>query len=761
MRQLQARALGGEIDHRPDLTPSAGQRDVQLQAAVQRALALPAGKRLAAPERGVLQDLQAVAEAAAHLAVDLEHRHALAAVELHLRLDVLQATVQHAGRRGAHAHAAVLDEHLALQLAQRRPVRLVGQLGIMHLEVQPQCPRLRRRALVQRALVDEHPLLDLAAPDRRLQPCGQLRTEARRTGRQVAFGVACQALMQTDLQVHVVLGGRVAAQADQHVAGQLALLAGQAHQRAGQGEGVVVETPVQPRPRRAVAPRRGEQGVEMEHEVVGIQAQLAALQTAAEAAADVGQRRYAVPGTDPDLVQAQVVLDLGQSRVTRANFCIQVAQAAMRRQAGKNLRSLRRQGRQGAGQRGQRRQIEALGLHTPIRLLARVLAQLQLAGIEALLSEAAGQLLDQQAPALRLALEVGGQGQIGELGRRLRRVRQGQAGGMQAGHRPLRLAAGPVQPDFATGLQAGQLPVGRQTLRQPGCPVALRQAEIQLRAGLTPRLGLQTSLQLPAQRLAIGQQQAAVEALFSAAIVEGQTKVVEGEHLARAGFEAQPAVLHQHLARRQQQAEQPRRIERWRRRIGGAQALEAPATVGLFVQAELQALQLQAGNAQAARTQAGEHVRDQTQLVQMQRLAVQLQLHVAQQQQRRQALPAPLQRADAQGLAKRGTGPTFQLAAILGHQRHQRAPQADVQRRQQQNRRRQDEQAVQQPGKQATGGRHVRPRPQSSTTSYCSWEYSLSTWKRIGRPMKASRSATLPDSSSSRRPTTLSLASTR
>ncbi|MNN14127.1 hypothetical protein D3C81_1271810 [compost metagenome] len=268
--------------------------------------------------------------------------------------------------------------------------------------------------------------------------------------------------MQADLQVHVVLGRRIAAQADQHVAGQLALLAGQAHQRAGQGERLGIQPPVQPRPRRAVAPRLGEQGGQVQHEVIGIQAQFAALEVAAETAADVVQRRHRMPGADADPVQTQVVLDLRQPLAARADLGIQVAQPAMGRQSGENFRRRRRQWRQGAGQCGQRRQVQTPGLQAPPGLLTGVIAQLQLAGVEALAAEVAGHLLHQQAPALRFAIEIAGQRQVGERGPRARSAGQRQLRRMQARHGPLRAAGGPVQPDLAAGLQAFELPAPGQ-----------------------------------------------------------------------------------------------------------------------------------------------------------------------------------------------------------------------------------------------------------------------------------------------------------
>lgn len=131
-------------------------------------------------------------------------------------------------------------------------------------------------------------------------------------------------------------------------------------------------------------------------------------------------------------------------------------------------------------------------------------------------------------------------------------------------------------------------------------------------------------------------------------------------------------------------------------------------------------------------------------------------------QHRGKALPATFEATDPHRYTQLRRGTIFQFEPIFSHQRHQLSAQADIQRSQHQQGGTKTQAPAQQRRKQARQGVHLdSPRAQSSTTSYCSWEYMVSTWNLMVRPIKASRSATLPDSSSSRRSTTFWLASTR
>jgi hypothetical protein len=82
------------------------------------------------------------------------------------------------------AHAAVLDEHVATDLADVRPARLERQLGVMHLEEQADAAIGIFGTVVQRALVLEETLIDRAFENRRAQPFVECR--AQTSGRYLA-----------------------------------------------------------------------------------------------------------------------------------------------------------------------------------------------------------------------------------------------------------------------------------------------------------------------------------------------------------------------------------------------------------------------------------------------------------------------------------------------------------------------------------------------------------------------------------------------
>ena len=267
---------------------------------------------------------------------------------------------------------------------------------------------------------------------------------------------------------------------------------------------------------------------------------------------------------------------------------------------------------------------------------------------------------------------------------------------MQAQRGPLRGAGGPFQPDFATGVEALQLPaLGQQPRRQPRRPIALRQAEIEAGRGLPPVLGQPLSAQLGGQRLAVGQAQAGVETLRRRRAVEIEVDVADTERGLLPGLDAQPRIQHHHPAQLGPPRQPRRRIERSRCRRG-AQALELPLPVGLLAQAQLQALQFDPGDPQAAAAQAGPQVGHQAQLVEMHGLVAVAQFDVAQQQQRREAAPAAFQRTEVQRLAERGAGAALQFGAVFADQRHQCTTEADPGGGQQQAQRQQREQAAQQ-----------------------------------------------------------------
>ncbi|MNQ52021.1 hypothetical protein D3C85_660230 [compost metagenome] len=153
------------------------QGDVKFKAAVQRALALPAGEDGAGTDRRLLENLQPVGEVAGQLGVQQQVRY-LAGLHMgHLGFGVAHSGVEDPAGRHLDPHAGVLDEHIATGLAQFRPTRLERQPGVMHLEEQAEGAGLRGGLLGEGALVLEEALVHHAALDRFLQPLGQGRVE--------------------------------------------------------------------------------------------------------------------------------------------------------------------------------------------------------------------------------------------------------------------------------------------------------------------------------------------------------------------------------------------------------------------------------------------------------------------------------------------------------------------------------------------------------------------------------------------------------
>ena len=185
------------------------------------------------------------------------------------------------------------------------------------------------------------------------------------------------------------------------------------------------------------------------------------------------------------------------------------------------------------------------------------------------------------------------------------------------------------------------------------------------------------------------------------------------------------------------------------------QPLQLPTAVGVLLHIQLQTVELQVSDTRLACQQAAAHIRHQSYALQAQAVLFATQAHVMRLQHRGKALPTTFEATDTYRHTQLRRDTIFQFEPIFSHQRHQLTAQADVQRGQHQHGGAKTQAPAQQRRKQTRQGVHLdSPRAQSSTTSYCSWEYMVSTWNLMVRPMKASRSATLPDSSSSRRSTT-------
>ncbi|MNF55438.1 hypothetical protein D3C84_368970 [compost metagenome] len=327
------------------------QGDVEFQAAVQRALALPAGEDGAGTDRRFLENLQPVGEVAGQLGVQQQVRY-LAGLHMgHLGFGVAHSSVEDPAGRHLDPHAGVLDEHIATGLAQFRPTWLESQPGVMHFEEQAEGTCLRAGALGQGALVLEEALVHRAALDRFLQPLGQGRAEAWRAGRQVLLGVAGVAVAQADAQVHVVLGLGNPHQADQHVAGDVAFLPRQAHVGTGQGEGSVIQAPGQPRAGLAVTPGLGKELIQVQDEVVRVQAQFALLEIASQAAAGIVHGGRATVGIEAHAGQVAAELQALGVFPLRPVIQVQVAQGATRLEPGDDICGLLGQRHQGTHHR--------------------------------------------------------------------------------------------------------------------------------------------------------------------------------------------------------------------------------------------------------------------------------------------------------------------------------------------------------------------------------------------------------------------------
>ncbi len=182
------------------------QRYLELHLAFERALAFPAGEDLAGADRRLLEDLQAIAEPAIEIAVQ-EQPAVLTVLDMrNVHRHVADLGIEQQTLARLDAHAAVLDQHVAVDVLHLRPTGLEIQRSVVDLEEQADAARLRRSAMVQRALVLEIALIDIALDDGAAQPFIQRRAEYLG---QVLGGVATIALGKPHAQVHVALSAFV------------------------------------------------------------------------------------------------------------------------------------------------------------------------------------------------------------------------------------------------------------------------------------------------------------------------------------------------------------------------------------------------------------------------------------------------------------------------------------------------------------------------------------------------------------------------
>ena len=159
---------------------------------------------------------------------------------------------------GQNPHATVFNKHITRDLADMRPARLERQFGIVHLEEQADAAVGIAGARFQRPLILEETFVHRAFDNRRTQPFVQRRAEHCR---QVLGGVTTIPIDHADPQVHVVFLSGIETQANQEVAGNLALFAEHLEVRRDQGEAFFVELPGQRRVGLNVLPWLGENGV--------------------------------------------------------------------------------------------------------------------------------------------------------------------------------------------------------------------------------------------------------------------------------------------------------------------------------------------------------------------------------------------------------------------------------------------------------------------------------------------------------------------
>ncbi|KAF1055919.1 MAG: hypothetical protein GAK44_00329 [Pseudomonas delhiensis] len=115
------------------------------------------------------------------------------------------------------------------------------------------------------------------------------------------------------------------------------------------------------------------------------------------------------------------------------------------------------------------------------------------------------------------------------------------------------------------------------------------------------------------------------------------------------------------------------------------QAHRLPMAVSVLTEAQVQPLHLQCIDPRLARQQAGQQVRRQPHSLQAQGFGALADLHITDHDNRIEALPLPIERADMHRQAEALAGLFGQGVAVLGHQRRQLAAKAHVQREQYQH----------------------------------------------------------------------------
>ena len=145
---FQAGLVGVEIHHDFRLFAML-QRDVEINAALERALALPAGKGRLSANRRFLQDFQAIAQTAVEVTVQKQVRDFASVDVRDIDRDVAHFGVEQQAFAGHDPHTAVFDKHVTGDIAHMWPARLERQLSAMHLEEQADVTRRVHGIVVQ------------------------------------------------------------------------------------------------------------------------------------------------------------------------------------------------------------------------------------------------------------------------------------------------------------------------------------------------------------------------------------------------------------------------------------------------------------------------------------------------------------------------------------------------------------------------------------------------------------------------------------
>ena len=294
--------------------------------------------------------------------------------------------------------------------------------------------------------------------------------------------------------------------ADQEVGSDLALFAQHLDVGRDEGEGVFAQGPGQQGVGLLVLPGFGEDRVQVQHEILAVQPQLALAQVAADQAADIARRRCTVGGVETDLLQIGRETELLIAAHVRAKISQHIAQRASRLELIDHFGHALRPRRQRVQQGGDRGQVHMIGLQVPA--LLRCVCALELlhlrAGFPARIAQAHGQRVQHQVVTLLAAFQPGMQGQVVNSGWLAVCVGTGERGGVESGGGALHRAVTPIEPELTTGPECLEGPALGHAGRQPFGPITLRQADIRLRRAVTPLAGANLAFDTQRNRLAIG-----------------------------------------------------------------------------------------------------------------------------------------------------------------------------------------------------------------------------------------------------------------